>query len=53
MSFVLAPLWVLRDVDDDAGDDSTEDDIWQGIFYVYFIILILIFSPESIERGLL
>lgn len=23
-------LWVLRDVDDDAGEDWSEDDIWRG-----------------------
>lgn len=28
MSLVLELMWVLRDVDDDAGEDSSEDDIW-------------------------
>lgn len=55
-------LWVLRDVDDDAGEDWIEDDIWRevmsgweggGIFiyiYVYYFLCILLAEREGMEN---
>lgn len=48
-------MWVLRDVDDDAGEDWIENDIWRemmsgwerGIFFMYRYNFFYVFSWPS------
>lgn len=61
MSLVLVLLWVLRDVDDDAGEDWIEDDIWREVMsgweggdfyiYIYMCIIFYVFSWPSGRGG--